>query len=140
MATYATKKVITEFQEILKASKLKPIVTVNDLKPLAELTEDIQVDIALESIIYTLDRNTSGRNGYSRTALISLYIGANCIKDNLRIYDVVDELENDLLKDNELWQTVINRDIATVTYDHGMIGKYRAATILVEAVIRLECY
>ena len=139
MATYLTKKVLTELQEILKANKLKPVSTINDLQSAAEATKDVYTDVALETVLYRLENNSSGREGYIRTFLINVHILADCKNDMLRIFDVVDALEDDILKDSGLWTTVINRDIATINFDHGETAPYRAATILVEATIRLEC-
>lgn len=139
MATYDTKKVLEELKSILKANSLHPTVTISELVPLAQLTGDITVDISLESVIYDQDSNSPGRSGYLRTFLISLHIGAKSENDVLRIYDVVDSLENSVLADNELWATVTDRDIATVVYDHAEFMPYRGATILMEARIRLQC-
>lgn len=139
MATYLTKTVLTELKAILEASSLKPLTTINRLQSAGEASEDVYVDISLETVINALDGNTSGREGYRRTFLINVHILVDCKSDHLRIFDAVDTLEASILNDTELWKTVINRDIATINYDHGDTVPYRAATILVEAVIRLDC-
>ena len=135
---YQTKEVLIELQSILKANKLQPRVTVNELIPLAELTTDISVDIALESVIYDQDANSSGKSGYLRSFLINIHIGVYCKDELLRLMDVVDSLEGSILRDNALWEVIIDRDISTVTYDHAKSLPYRGATILMEARIRMD--
>lgn len=138
MATYSTQKVLTELRDIISASSLSPITTINELQPIASVTGDVVVDISLETIILDLDRLNPGRVGYSRTFLINVHIAANCTEDKLRIFDVTDGIEDSILNDNALWATVINRDIVSINYDQGQTP-YRGSTILVEAIIRLDC-
>jgi len=138
VATYLTQKVLTELKAILIVSKLKPLVSINELQSTSEATGDVLVDISLETVLFSLNKSSTGRDGYERTFLINVHVLANCKNDKLRLFDIVDELENDILKDNELWSTVINRDVVSINFDHGETP-YRSATLLVEAVIRLDC-
>lgn len=139
MATQLTKTVLTELRDILHASSLSPIATVSSLMSTAEATADIYADVSLETVLFSINQSTNGRDGYLRTFLINVHVLADCKDDKLRIYDVVDVLESSILNDNALWTVVINRDIASINYDHGETIPYRAATILVEATIRLDC-
>ena len=139
MATYQTREVLEEIAEILKANPQNPTVTINRLVPLAEASGDVLVDISLESVILNLTDNATGREGYLRTFLIHIHVGVESSEDLLRLFDVVDSLENSILADSDLWKLVTDRDIATLTYDHAKTLPYRGATILMEARVKLSC-
>lgn len=139
MSTYSTKEVLLELKAILEASKLQPIVTISDLKPLTELTNDLTIDISLESVIYTQETQNSGRSGYMRNNMILVHVGVDCREDPTVLYDTVDEIENSILEDSDIWTVVVDRDITSVSYDHNETPPYRGATILMEALVRLSC-
>ena len=138
MSAYATREVLEEFKSILEASSLQPSVTINELKGLSEQTEDLFVDISLETVIFDLTSNALGRKGYYRTCMLAIHIGVDCSDDLLRIFDIVDELETDILHDNKLWKLVTDRDISSVAYDHGKTLPNRGATMIVEVKIQIS--
>ena len=139
MNIFYTKKVLEELRDIFKASPLDPTVTISDLKAVSELTDDITIDISLESVLYDMDKSSPGRSGYLRNFLINVSVGVDCQESPLKIYDVIDELEGSIFKDSELWKNLIDRDIVSVAYDHNKNPPFRGATILMEVKTRLVC-
>lgn len=138
MGIQLTRQVIDELVELLQANSLKPVVTTNEVKPLASVTEDVVVDVTLETVVFTTDQNSSGRSGYIRNFLFSLYVAAQCPNDKLTLMDVIDSLESSILKDSQIWEYIIDRDIVSVTYDHAEITPVRGATLVLEVRVRMD--
>jgi len=138
MSTDTTRQVLEEVRSILAASNLEPVATINQLKPLAEMTVDVAVDVSLESVVFILDSNSAGRGAYQRTFMLHLHVGVNCSEDVLALMDVVDNMEANLLHDSKLWNIITDRDIVSVVYDHGETLPYRGATILMEVRTRMD--
>lgn len=138
MSATLTRQALEELQKLISANKLSPIVTINELEPLASVTDEVRVDIALETVLFTLESNDIGRKGYRRTFLVNLFVAADCSTDRLILMDVVDSIESSILSDNILWEKIIDRDIVSVTYDHAEISTVRGATILMEIQVKMD--
>lgn len=138
MSLQLTRQVIDELTELLKANSLQPVVTTNKIVPLASASEDVYVDVTLETVVFTLDSMSSGRGGYMRNFLFSLYVAAQVGTDNLVLMDVVDSLEHSVLSDSGIWKYIVDRDIISVTYDHAEQAPVRGATIIVEVRVKMD--
>jgi len=138
MSTQLTRQIIEELSQLISASSQQPKVTVNDITPLSELTEDLAVDVTLETVVFTLDSNSAGRAGYLRTMLFSVYVAANVGEDNLVLMDIVDSLESSILNDNKIWKYIVDRDIVSVNYDHAEMAPVRGATIVLEVRVKMD--
>ena len=116
-----TKKAVLEIQEILQAMNLFNKVSVGKVEPIIS-------DNNLPAVYVTFENDINEPNGkmrndggeYDRMIYLTLEIHLDQIdKDDLYYLDVRDMIEEAILKDNQLWSAVVDRDVVGSKWDNG---------------------
>lgn len=117
-----TKKPVQELQEILRAMNFFNDVSVGKVRDLTAETNLPNIYIKYENDINQNNGKMSGANGeeYDRILAITLELHLDLTnQDDLYYLDVRDMVEEAILKDNQLWSVVIDRDVVGSKWDSG---------------------
>lgn len=116
-----TRKSIEEVKAILEAMNFFNKVEVGKVEPLAS-------DNNLPSIYISYDNDVNEPNGklrndggeYDRMLYLTLEVHLDLTdEDDLYYLDVRDMIEEAILKDSQLWATVVDRDVVGSRWDTG---------------------
>lgn len=117
-----TKKPVQELQEILRAMNFFNDVSVGKVRDLTAETNLPNIYIKYENDINQNNGKMSGASGeeYDRILAITLELHLDLTnQDDLYYLDVRDMVEEAILKDNQLWSVVIDRDVVGSKWDSG---------------------
>lgn len=116
-----TRKPVEEIKAILEAMNFFEKVSVGKIDPLTSTQTLPAVYISYDSDINEPNgklRNDGGE--YDRMLYLTLEVHLDLTdKDDLYYLDVRDMIEEALLKDNQLWQNVVDRDVIGSKWDTG---------------------
>lgn len=116
-----TRKPVEEIKAILEAMNFFEKVSVGKIGPLTSTQTLPAVYISYDSDINEPNgklRNDGGE--YDRMLYLTLEVHLDLTdKDDLYYLDVRDMIEEALLKDNQLWQNVVDRDVIGSKWDTG---------------------
>lgn len=116
-----TRKGIEEIRDILKSMNLFEKVSVGKVEPITS-------DTNLPAIYISYDNDINEPNGklrndggeYNRMIYLNLEVHLDLTdKDDLYFLDVRDSIEEAILKDSQIWQYVVDRDIIGSRWDMG---------------------
>lgn len=116
-----TKKVVEEVKAILEGMNFFDKVSTSKVTPLTAESSFPSVYISYDNDINETNgkmRNDGGE--YDRITNLTLEVHLDLAdKDDLYYLDVRDMIEEAILKDNLLWQSVIDRDVVGSRWDNG---------------------
>lgn len=116
-----TRKPVEEIKAILEAMNFFEKVSVGKIDPLTSTQTLPSIYISYDSDINEPNgklRNDGGE--YDRMLYLTLEVHLDLTdKDDLYYLDVRDMVEEALLKDNQLWQNVVDRDVIGSKWDTG---------------------
>lgn len=116
-----TRKPIEEIKAILEAMNFFEKVSVGKIDPLTSTQTLPAIYISYDSDINEPNgklRNDGGE--YDRMLYLTLEVHLDLTeKDDLYYLDVRDMVEEALLKDNQLWSSVVDRDVIGSKWDTG---------------------
>ena len=116
-----TRKPVEEIKAILEAMNFFEKVSAGKIDPLTSTQTLPAVYISYDSDINEPNgklRNDGGE--YDRMLYLTLEVHLDLTdKDDLYYLDVRDMVEEALLKDNQLWQSVVDRDVIGSKWDTG---------------------
>ena len=116
-----TRKPIEEIKAILEAMNFFNKVGIGRVEPLTS-------DINLPAVYVSFNNDINESNGkmrndggeYDRMLYITLEVHLDLTdKDELYYLDVRDMIEEAILKDNQLWSAVVDRDVVGSKWDNG---------------------
>lgn len=137
--TYDTRKIVQELVAILTASKDLEKVSSSAVIPLAQETAETAVYVGVVNVTSEIASTGLGLDSYDRNMTVSLYCNVDCKDDDNKIYDITDSIERTVLKDNDFWDTIINRDVVAVEYDAQEHFPKRSAVIILNIMFKLSC-
>ena len=116
-----TRKPVEEIKAILEAMNFFNKVSVGKVEPLVSDTNLPAVYIAFDNDVNEPNgklRNDGGE--YDRMLYLTLEVHLDLTdEDDLFYLDVRDMIEEALLKDNQLWSVVVDRDVVGSRWDTG---------------------
>jgi hypothetical protein len=135
----SSRKILEELKAVLEANSEIQKVSLGALLPLAQENSSAAVYISPETITLEPDKMHKGSAGYSRHLLINLYCNLDCGTDPLALLDFAESIESSILKDSQIWSTLVDRDIASVIFDEQELFPKRTCTILLDISYSLSC-
>ena len=139
MAIYSTRKLVEELKAVLEANSDITKVSVEALTPISAETVDSAVYISVEEIAMEQKRLNKTSSAYDRHLLVNLYCNYDSSADPLNVYDFIDSVERCVLEDNDLWLSIVDRDLLAIDFDNQASGAKRSITMLFDISYRLAC-
>jgi hypothetical protein len=137
--TPSTRKIVEEVRSILEANPDIQEVSVGPVTPIAQEKNSSAVYIGVEEVGAEPARLSKGSSGYDRHLLINLYCNYDGSEDTLGVYDFIDSVERCILTDNEIWSSIVDRDLVAIDYDQQEHTPRRAVRMLFDFTFRLAC-
>lgn len=116
-----TKKVVEEVKAILEGMNFFDKVSTSKVTPLTSESSFPSVYISYDNDINENNRKMRNDGGeYDRITNLTLEVHLDLTgEDDLYYLDVRDMIEEVILKDNLIWQSVIDRDVVGSRWDNG---------------------
>lgn len=135
-----TSRVLKEIEAILESCQdITKVHCAEPTKAIAAETDDVAAYIHQVSKAAELVRPGAFIESYDFHGFYTIILNVDCSLDKYKVYDIVDEVSRSLLKDTEIWGSLVNRDIVSCEYDNAEFYPKRSAIIGLEVTYRIAC-
>lgn len=133
------EKLLLDIEEILLTCKEVATVNHGRVPMIEEISKFTHVTIAPSIDGFELFKSGKGIDSYDNRIFVRLVIQTDCSKDDLHWVRVRREIMDAILKDQDIWAGIVDRDITNIAYDD--FGNYplRSFEMLFEFRMREEC-
>ncbi len=135
-----TSKVLREIEAILKANVNITYATMAEKSiSLAQETKSVAVYGHQTNSVPDIKRQGALVDSYDFHGFYILVVNVDCVGDKYKVYDIIDDIQKSLLKDTEIWGSLVDRNIVSCEYDNAEFYPKRSAIIGLEVIYRMTC-
>jgi len=137
---YNTSEILLELEAILKANKeFNKIVVAESQLQTNQETEQVAIYLDITHAIPKVVRAEESTLAYDYSGMFLLTLNVDCSNDKFLLHNTVDSVQRSILNDNQIWGSLVDRDIVTIEFDNATSYPKRTAAIVLEVKYRLAC-